>query len=212
MSEHKVYLLGAGGHARVLIDALFALDIKIDGVIVAENNQSVFNLPVTGNDEWLMQQNAESISLVNGLGVAGNSLKKRHDLFEAFTKKGFKFLSIKHPSVVTSSFTTMHSGIQLMAGVHVQCGTLIGDNVVLNTGATVDHDCFIGEHSFIGPGSVLCGHVRIEKQVLIGAGSVILPGITIGEGAIIGAGSVVTHDVLPHNCVFGNPAKFQKLL
>jgi sugar O-acyltransferase (sialic acid O-acetyltransferase NeuD family) len=212
MNEHKVYLVAAGGHARVLLDSLFALQIKVDGIIDAQSTQSILNVPVIGNDEWLLQQKPESIRLVNGLGIVGNNLAKRQMLYNTCTEKGFSFLSVKHPTAITSTLITVHLGVQLMAGVQVQCGTLIGDNVVLNTGATVDHDCSIGAHSFIGPGSVLCGHVWIGKQVLIGAGAVILPGITIGEGAIVGAGSLVTKDVSAYTCVFGNPAKFQKLL
>lgn len=97
MSEHRIYLLAAGGHARFLLDALFTLNITVDGIIDAKSNQSVLNVSVLGNDEWLMQQKMESISLVNGLGVAGNTLKKRHDLFSALTAKGFNFLSV-HPT------------------------------------------------------------------------------------------------------------------
>ena len=49
--------------------------------------------------------------------------------------------------------------------------------------------------------------VIIEDDVWIGNQVIILDGVRVGRGSVIGAGSVVTHDVLPHNVVAGNPSR-----
>jgi len=207
MNKSKLYVLAGGGHGRVILDALLSLKVQVNGLVDSSLVGSrVFDIPVLGDDEWLLKQNPSTTTLVNGLGITKNSIIGRKTLFEQFQNKGFDFLSICHPSAVVSQFTTIERGAQIMAGVHVQCGVFVGCNSVLNTCSSIDHDCIIAEHSFIGPNSTLCGQVRIEKNVLVGAGAVILPGITVGEGAIVAAGAVVTKNVLPDTCVYGNPA------
>ena len=48
-----------------------------------------------------------------------------------------------------------------MAGVVIQSGSVIGDNVIVNTNASVDHDCRIGQHVHLAPGVVVCGNVCV---------------------------------------------------
>ena len=47
----------------------------------------------------------------------------------------------------------------------------------------------------------------LHDECSIGAGAVILPGVRIGRGAVVGAGAVVTQDVMPHQTVYGCPAR-----
>jgi acetyltransferase-like isoleucine patch superfamily enzyme len=47
----------------------------------------------------------------------------------------------------------------------------------------------------------------VKYGASIVAGCIIVWGVTIGQFALVGAGAVVTHDVLPHALVFGNPAR-----
>ena len=48
---------------------------------------------------------------------------------------------------------------------------------------------------------------QVREGATIGAGCVIGPGLDLGAHAMIGMGSVVTHDVLPLQLVYGNPAR-----
>ena len=54
------------------------------------------------------------------------------------------------------------------------------------------------------------GEVVIGDNVWIGERAVILSGVHIGNNSIIAANAVVTHDVPPHTCVAGVPAKIIK--
>lgn len=213
MNKAMTYLLAAGGHGRVVLDALLTLNLSVTGIIdpFLEPGSSVFDVPVLGDDEWLLQQKPEGLLLANGLGIVQNSVKKRAELFTQLKNQGFNFITVQHPSACMSRFVSLDSGAQIMAGVHVQCGVSIGANVVLNTCASIDHDCAIAEHAFIGPNSTLCGQVRIKAHALIGAGVTILPGVTVGEHAVVGAGAVVTKDVSAYTCVYGAPASIRKI-
>ncbi len=98
-------------------------------------------------------------------------------------------------------------GVAVLAGVIVNPGTLIEDNVCLNTRALVDHDCRVEAHAQVLPGAILTGSVRAGRRATIGAGAVVNPGLFVGEGAIVGAGAVVTRDVSARAVVVGNPAR-----
>ena len=93
----------------------------------------------------------------------------------------------------------------------------IGDYTRLQDYCFIDGPTHIGKHCFFG-GRVIIGNDRfpmsdynfgavIGDDVIIGNGVVVVPGVTIGDRAVIGAGSVVTHDINPHDFVFGNPAR-----
>jgi acetyltransferase-like isoleucine patch superfamily enzyme len=94
--------------------------------------------------------------------------------------------------------------------VVVNTGSVIGDNVILNTGCTVDHHNSIGSHSHIAPGTHSGGGVHISEGVLVGIGAAIIPGCSIGQWAIIGAGSTVTKDIPAFTTAVGTPARVIK--
>jgi acetyltransferase-like isoleucine patch superfamily enzyme len=102
---------------------------------------------------------------------------------------------------------------QFGRGGFINSLAIIGSNVVLsnfvtiNKGANISHDVTIGEFSHIAPSACILGSVNIGSNVTIGANATILPKLWIGDGALVGAGSVVTHDVLPGQIVYGNPAR-----
>ena len=202
-----IYLLGAGGHGRVVLDALLESELQVTGVLDMglKSGEEVFGVKVLGGDEILDDVLAEESLLVNGLGSNPNTLNRQR-IFVEMKKRGFEFLLFAHPSAVIGRENQIGEGCQIMAGAVLQCRIKISENVVINTSASVDHDCKIGAHAFISPSSVLCGNVSIGELTFIGASSVIMPGIHIGKNSIVGAGSVVTKNVPNGWTVEGNPA------
>jgi UDP-2-acetamido-3-amino-2,3-dideoxy-glucuronate N-acetyltransferase len=41
----------------------------------------------------------------------------------------------------------------------------------------------------------------------VGANATIVCGVRLGQRCLVGAGAVVTHDVRPHELIYGNPAR-----
>lgn len=197
VSDQPLILLGAGGHAKVLLSAARAANMNVTGVcdpVLAKQGLSHWRgLPVIGNDDELSRYNPESVALINGVGHLPRSCN-RQSLFERFKEMGFSFPPIKHPTAWLDASVQISEGVQIMAGVIVQADSLIGPNSIINTGAHVDHDCAIGAHVHIAPGATLCGNVAVKNQAFIGAGATLIQGITISEKTIIGAGITVTHD------------------
>lgn len=205
INTRKCVLLGAGGHAKVVVDALRSQGIKIDGVVdpeLAKASSFWRGLRVLGNDDWLIAQEPKEFILVNGVGsLPGNSLRQR--LFERFKSAGFEFLSVIHSSTTIGSDVTLGEGSHIMAGVVLQADSCIGSNTIINTGATVDHDCQIGKSVHIAPGVNVSGDVVIEDDVHVGTGSSVIQGVTIGKCSIVGAGAVVVQSVPPASKVIG---------
>ena len=194
--EKPVVLLGSGGHARVLIDALRADNRFIYGVLTPEYKAgSVFQgITVLGDDETCEELNPKEVDLVNGIGsLPGMNL--RWQLTEKFTRKGFRFASVIHPRAVLAGNVKLHAGTQVMAGCIVQTGVEIGRDTIINTGTVVDHDCRIGNCCHIAPGCTLSGGVQLGKEVHLGTGSTVIQNISIGNGVVVGAGSVIFKDI-----------------
>lgn len=202
-----IVVLGGGGHAKVLIEALLLQHGEVLGYTsLNDGGKTVLGIPRLGDDEAMLEYGPDKLRLVNGVGsIASTSSRKR--LFEQFQKRGYRFESVIHPSAVMASDTWLEEGVQIMAGAVVQPGSRVGANTILNTGVMVDHDCDIGSHVHIAPGAVLSGGVRVENEAHVGTGAVVIQGLTIGAGSIIGAGAVVLQNVSPGVTVVGVPGK-----
>lgn len=198
----SLIVLCAGGHARVVIEALLSRGIRPAGVTdrdAARIGQAIGGVPITGSDDDILKMAADRFELANGLGNRASrtdsGLSGRRALFDRFAALGYRFPVIWHASAVIASDAQLGDGAQVMAGAVIQPAARIGRNVLVNTRAVVEHDCIIGDHAHIAPGAVLCGGVSIGESVHVGAGAVVLVGVKVGAGAVVAAGAVVTKDV-----------------
>lgn len=201
--------LGAGGHAKVLIDILqLRNEFKIVGLLdPAPLSNVVAGIAILGNDEELPKLHRAGITaaFVGVGGVGDNTL--RIQLYGRAGAAGFDMINIVHPSAVIARSVVLGKGVAIMASVVVNPEAHLADNVIVNTGAIVEHDCRIETHAHISPGAILAGGVHIGEGAYIGAGATIRQGIHVGEYSIVGAGAVVVKDVPRRTLVVGVPAK-----
>lgn len=205
-------IIGAGGHAKVVLEALLRSNVTVIGLLDAEralHGSLVLGVPIIGGDDVLDHYAAGSIRLVNGLGSTQN-LTRRAALYRHFKEQGYTFVTVIHPSAVVALDVTIGEGAHIMAGVILQPGVIIGCNTIINTAASVDHDCIIGDHVHLAPGVVLSGNVHVGERTHVGTGATVIQGITIGSDSAIGAGAVVVRDIPAQVTAFGIPAKVVK--
>jgi UDP-perosamine 4-acetyltransferase len=203
----KIIVLGAGGHARVLVDALRQIGVEFLGATVAdETDEGPGGIPILGTDDVILNYPPEAVLLANGIGSIGDPSVRR-DQFDHFSTKGYRFATVVHPKATLADDVQLGEGCVVMAGAIIQTGSRIGDNTIINTGAIVDHDGHIGSHVHLAPGAVLSGGVSIGHGVHVGTGATVIQAITIGANAIVGAGAVVVKDVRPGAVVLGVPAR-----
>ncbi|MBF0159893.1 MAG: acetyltransferase [Magnetococcales bacterium] len=207
----SVLVLGGGGHAAVVVDALLRQrpDVQIIGLLderPEQARQRTWPTEVLGGDEHLTRFDPQQIWLINGIGSIGMAAPRRQ-MFEQGKRLGYRFLTVIHPAATLADQVHLGEGVQIMAGAILQTGCFIDDNSIINTRASIDHDCHIGAHSHIAPGVTLCGHVSVGHESHIGAGAVIVQGLRIGARSIVGAGAAVLHHVADSHRVVGVPAR-----
>ena len=203
-------ILGGGGHARVLIDALRQSKCgNIIGIIDTDPNKQgslIDGVPVIGDESILSGYDARQIRLVNGL-CSIKTTEKRRCLFQKFKQKGYSFARVIHPAAIIAPGVILGEGTQVMAGAIIQPGCHVGENTIINTRVSVDHGCRIGRSVHLAPGVTISGEVVIDDNVHIGCGATVIQEIRIGKGSLVGAASLVIRHIPPDTTVVGVPAK-----
>ncbi|MDP8993380.1 MAG: acetyltransferase [Pseudomonadota bacterium] len=198
-------LFGAGGHAKVVLEAVQGARPGIAVAIVDDaggGGRTLLGRPVFPAREW-MDEHAPGAAIFPSIGDNG----ARARLLERLTGLARTVDTIVDRRAILSPSAGIGRGVFLAPGAVVNAGARLADAVIVNTGASVDHDCVIGSAAHIAPGARLCGGVEIGARTLVGAGSTLIPGVRIGADVTIGAGSVVLRDVPGGARVAGNPAR-----
>ena len=192
-----VIVIGAGGHAKVVVDLLQCAGRTVLGLTDFDPDRvagEVLGAAVLGSDEVLTDHRPEEVELANGIGST-EPPTKRQDLYDQLSARGYRFATLVHPSAVVARDADIGPGTQLMAGTIIQPGVRIGPNCIVNTGATIDHDCIIGAHVHIAPGVTLSGAVEVGDMTHIGTGASVIQGISIGTECMVRAGAVIVRDI-----------------
>lgn len=195
-----IYVVGAGGHARVVVDALLAAGVAAARISVSDNDERLrgsllLGIPVRVPALWPDMRDG-------WFHVAVGAGAVRQHLQEQLLALGARPLSVVHPAATVSPFATLGAAVFVAARALVAPQARLADGVIVNHGAVVDHDCEVGPFAHVAPNATLAGAVRIGCRALVGAGANVLPGVDIGDDAVVGAGGVVLNNVLAgHICV-----------
>jgi sugar O-acyltransferase (sialic acid O-acetyltransferase NeuD family) len=207
----RLVILGAGGHARSLIDVVRTHKvIEIVGILDPDRNKhgtSLDGVSVIGGDEQLESLKAQFDLFIVGVGSSGTDNRARTEVYQRCMRMGLEPYSAVSTLSIVSTSTTVGQGCQIFHSAIINAGCRLGEHVIINTAAVIEHDCIIGDHAHIATAATLAGGVRIGTGAFIGCGAVVIPGIQIGENAVVGAGATVIKDVPSGSRVAGNPAR-----
>lgn len=205
--KEKIFVFGASGHAKVVIDiiekqGLYEIAFLVDDDLGLKDSD-VFGYPVIGGkDDLLALAGAPRKAIV---AIGSNAARQKVSAW--LSGNGFERVTVVHPSAQISRGVQVGKGTVVMAGVCINADTVVGEDVIINTGACVDHDCVIDDGVHLAPGSTLCGTVTVGAKSFICAGATVIPNLMLGRSVIVGAGSVVIKDVPDGVTVIGSPAK-----
>jgi len=207
----RVVGLGAGGHAKVVIEILrLTGDYKLVGLLDPKQElwgTEVLGVPVLGDDDLLAELYDRGVGhAFIGLGTVGDTRPRRR-LYEKANRHGFQIVRAIHPQAVIAPSVEIGHGPTIMACAVINAAARLGDNVIINTGAIIEHDCVIGDHVHIATGARLASNVYVGEGTHIGIGASIRQCVHIGRNAIVGAGAVVVDDVPDNVVVVGVPAR-----
>lgn len=138
------------------------------------------------------------------IGIGDNYV--RYEKFQQLKSCGLKPMNVIHPSAHISRFVELGLGITILAGAVINPGTVIEDNVCVNTAASIDHDNYLEASCHIFPNATLTGGVRVGKFAYVGSGAVVAPNLVVNKYSQVGAGAVVLKDVVEGALVAGAPA------
>jgi sugar O-acyltransferase (sialic acid O-acetyltransferase NeuD family) len=207
----RVVGLGAGGHAKVVIEILQQSEnVDLYGLLDPNpdlKEHSLLGIPILGGDELLPELANRGVKhFFVGVGTVGK-VEPRRRIYDMGIRHGLEPISTIHPASILSNSAVWGPGVTVMAGVIINACAKLGANVIVNTGSIVEHDCVLGDHVHVATGARLAGDVRVGAGTHIGAGAVVRQGIRIGDGAVIAAGAVVVTDVSSGVIVAGVPAR-----
>lgn len=202
-----VFVFGASGHAKVVIDAIEKQG-QYHIVFLVDDNPRVwktdfYGYRVIGGKQELLSAHD---GICGGIVAIGDN-RARSSVASWLTENGVKLVSAVHPSAQLGRGVVMGSGTVVMAGAVVNSDTRIGNNVIVNTRSSIDHDCTIGDGVHIAPGATLCGTVSVGNGTFVGAGSTIIPNLTIGANVLVGAGAAVIRNIPDGSTALGVPSK-----
>jgi sugar O-acyltransferase (sialic acid O-acetyltransferase NeuD family) len=197
----KVTIVGAGGHAKVVIATARAAGLELDAIVdddPAARGRRVLDLEVIG-DVGVVLDDPDRVAL---LAVGSNAARAR-----LAARARCAFATAVHPTAVVDDSVLLAPGTVVFANAVIQPDAVLGAHVIVNTSASIDHDCAIGDFAHVSPGVHLAGQVIVGEGAFLGIGAAVIPGVRIGAWATIGAGAAVVRDVADRVTAVGVPAR-----
>jgi sugar O-acyltransferase (sialic acid O-acetyltransferase NeuD family) len=211
MSKQQIVILGAGGHAREVLDVIDAINadkpsFEMLGFIVEPGYQQVGEMindtPVLGHFDWL-EENQDQIKVVCGVGFSA----PRYRIVQKAEQAGVEFVNLIHPTALLTRWVTLGSGVLITAGCILTNQITIGNHVHLNRQANLSHDNLLEDFVTVSPGVNVSGNVTLKQGSFIGTGASIIEGKTVGAWSRVGAGAAVIEDLPDNVTAVGVPAK-----
>ena len=194
-----IYLYGANGHAKVVLEIAEKLSLSIGGLVdLNPDIQDLLGYPVS-------LEIPETFGNHFIISIGNNEIRKK-----IAEKLEVDFETLIHPKSILSTRVEIGKGTVVMAGVTVNSSAKVGNHVILNTNSSIDHDCVIEDYVHVSPNVAIAGNVQVGKGTHVGIGASVIQGIKIGRWCTIGAGSVIIKDVPDHATVVGNPGRIIK--
>ena len=197
--NRKVVIIGAGNHAKVVIDIVLLCGDVVVGILDdnADKGLNVLGFPVIGNTQDAMRFNDCEFVIAIGANAVRRRIAETLDVH---------WYTAVHPSAVISSFAEIGEGCMICAGAVVNPCAKIGRHCIINTSSVIEHDNDIGDYVHLSPNAALGGTVRIGPETHIGIGASVKNGISICGGCVIGAGAAVVKNITEKGVYIGIPA------
>lgn len=205
--KKQILIAGTGGFAREVLDLISDLGRydEVLGFIEPDFIMDKGNLPNEIMGKPILPYSiVDSTKHCVSIAIAETSIREK-----VITQlpKDIEFITLIHPSVVISKWSTFGEGAIICAGSIVTCNIRVGKHAQLNLHTTIGHDCEIGDFFTTAPSVNISGNCIIEDHVYFGTSSSIKQGMTVTGNVTIGMGAIVTKNIDMSGVYLGIPAK-----
>ncbi len=202
----NLILIGAGGYAKSVVDAVDIYNYKICGFIDEfTENKSHLGYPILAKSLSEIENNDKYVYFI----CVGNNINRKV-WYDRLKNQSLRIINIVDRSAIVSPTATVGTGCFIGKMAVVNGGSEISDNCIINTKALVEHGTFVASHVNVSTNAVLNGDVKIGEGSFIGSCSVTIGQLKIGSWSTVGAGAVVVKDVGDNVTVAGVPARVIK--
>jgi sugar O-acyltransferase (sialic acid O-acetyltransferase NeuD family) len=205
MPINPLYIIGAGGHGKVVLDSLISSGFDQSRIYFCDDDKARAGSNILGVQVRSLAETFATPGAFFHVSIGNNGV--RESVYHRLTAMGGVAHRVIHPHATVSCHAMIGEGCFIAAQGVVAPSARLGRGSIVNHGAIVDHDCLVAEFVHIAPRVALGGGVSVGRAVFIGAGATVLPGLSVGSGAIIGAGAVVIDNVNENEVRVGVPAR-----
>ncbi|MCW3102249.1 MAG: protein with transferase hexapeptide repeat domain [Bacteroidetes bacterium] len=165
----KLVIIGAGGHAKVVCDAVESSgDYRIAGFVDA--NVPVGTVVTPGYKVILHQDNLDKLkSYADYFIVAIGNNKVREELFNRLSNI-LKPATVIHSSAAVAGTAELKPGSVILANAVVSAFSTIGENTIVNAGVVVDHESVIGNNVHLSIGTMVGSNSTVADHTVTAIG------------------------------------------
>lgn len=190
----KIVLVGNGGHARSVANALSGHPIRF--------------VSIDEDDSFLLEYAGEKVVIAIGYVGEGSPVQStRRKVIDLYKGANVLFDHVVAKDASISSGARIGAGSVVLTHAFVDVGAQIGCHAIVNVGANICHDVVLGENVNICPGAYVLGNATLGDNVFIGAGAIVKQGIHISANTVVGMGAVVTTNITEPGVYIGCPAR-----
>lgn len=192
----KILLVGAGGHARAVIDVIEQqAEFAIGGLVglAREAHGRVLGYAVLGTDEDLPRLVRRHPHALVSIGQI-KDFKPRTRAYDRLKRCGYRLPTIVSPTAHVSKHAIIGEGTIVMHGAVINAGASVGRNCIINSQSLIEHDAVIGDHCHVATAAAINSGVSVGDCTFIGSGVIVKQLIKIGERSVIGMGQRVLAD------------------
>ncbi len=196
MSNEKLLVIGAGGHAKSCINVIKNQNkFNVCGLIGLDNElgKVVNGIEVIGTENNIVKLSKEIKNAFIGIGQIKDPEIRIH-FYDLLKKNNFYLPNILSSIACISEDLIIGESNIVMHHALINSNVVIGNNCIINTKSLIEHDVTIQNNTHISTGAILNGNVTIGSNCFVGSGAVIKEGVKIANNSIISMGSIVKND------------------
>ena len=162
----KIIIIGAGGHAKVIVDIIHNQQkYEIAGFV--DNNlpmgHKVLDYKVLGREEEINSLIKKHKIIGGIIAIGDNFIRSNVEKKIKQLCNEFNFINCIHPKSNVAFNVVMGEGNVVMAGATINTSSEISNHCIFNTNCSIDHDNRIANFASIAPNAVTGGHVEVGE-------------------------------------------------